>query len=242
MCLITPALTKISIGRPIANQQLYILDHNLQPVPKGMPGELYIGGIGLARGYHKRPELTAERFLPNPFRSEPGARIYKTGDLCRYLEDGNLEYLGRLDHQVKIRGFRVELGEVEAQLAAHSTVKEVVVMAREDIAGDKRLVAYLTAKNGEPPKVSELREWLQAKLPEHMIPSAFVTLEQFPLTPNGKVRCLHPAMARHLQKHPLYCPEMKWKRPSLPFGKKCCVSKASESRTVSLNWVAIPCC
>ena len=179
--------TKPSIGRPIANTQIYILDRNLQPVPVGVPGELHIGGIGLARGYRNRPELTAEKFIAHPFSNDPKARLYKTGDLARYLPDGNIEYLGRLDHQVKIRGFRIELGEIEAQLNQHAAVREAVVVAREDTPGDKRLVAYTTPKNGKPPTVSELRELLKVKLPEYMVPSAFVTLERFPMTPNGKV-------------------------------------------------------
>ncbi len=180
-------LRTVPIGRPIANTQIYILDWNLHPVPIGVAGELHIGGIGLARGYHNRAELTAENFIPDPFRKEPGARLYKTGDLARYLPDGAIEYLGRLDHQVKIRGFRIELGEIESVLAGLPAVREVVVVAREDVAGDKRLVAYLTANGGEPPKDSELRGLFQAKLPEYMVPSAFVTLDRFPLTPNGKV-------------------------------------------------------
>jgi amino acid adenylation domain-containing protein len=180
-------LRTVPIGRPIANTQIRILDQYLQPTPVGVPGELHIGGIGLARGYHNRPELTAEKFIPDPFRTEHGARLYKTGDLARYLPNGAIEYLGRLDHQVKIRGFRIELGEIESALAGLPGVRGAVVMAREDVPGDKRLVAYLTTNSGEPPKVSELRGLLQAKLPEYMVPSAFVTLDRFPLTPNGKV-------------------------------------------------------
>jgi amino acid adenylation domain-containing protein len=180
-------LRTVPIGRPIANTQIYILDRHLQPTPIGVPGELHIGGIGLARGYHNRPELTAEKFIPDPFRSEPGARLYKTGDLARYLANGAIEYMGRMDHQVKIRGFRIELGEIEFVLAELPGVREAVVLAREDAPGDKRLVAYLTFKDGQSPNPSELRGLLQAKLPEYMVPSAFVTLEGFPLTPNGKV-------------------------------------------------------
>ena len=177
----------VPIGRPIANTQLYVVDRWGHPVPIGVPGELLIGGDGLARGYHNRPELTAEKFIPDPFRSEPGARLYKTGDLARYRADGAIEYLGRLDNQVKIRGFRIELGEIESVLAAYPAVREAVVLAREDVPGDKRLVAYLTLKEREPPKDSELRGLLRAKLPDYMVPSAFVILDRFPLTPNGKV-------------------------------------------------------
>ncbi len=180
-------LRTVPIGRPIANTQIYILDRHLQPTPIGVPGELHIGGIGLARGYFNRTELTAEKFIPDPFKSEPGARLYKTGDLARYLPDGAIEYLRRMDHQVKIRGFRIELGEIESVLAGLPGVREAVVVAREDVPGDKRLVAYLTTNGGEPVKNSELRGLLQAKLPDYMVPSVFVTLDRFPLTPNGKV-------------------------------------------------------
>ena len=180
-----PALPPI--GRPIANTKIYLLDPYLQPVPVGVPGELHIGGDGLARGYHNRPELTAERFIPNPFSEEPGARIYKTGDLARYLPDGNIEFLGRIDHQVKIRGFRIELGEIEAVLGQHPAVTETVVLAREDKQGNKRLVAYIVRYQGSTISTSELRNFLRQKLPDYMIPSAFVMLDSLPLTPNGKI-------------------------------------------------------
>jgi acetyltransferase-like isoleucine patch superfamily enzyme/acyl carrier protein len=178
---------KMVIGKPIANTRFYILDANLQPVPIGTPGELFIGGDGLARGYLNRPELTAEKFIADPFSTKQHARLYRTGDLARYHADGQIEFLGRIDNQVKIRGFRIELGEIEAALASHSNVREAIVTAREDNPGDKRLVAYLTAKNGEMPKASELRSLLHAKLPDYMLPSAFVTLEKLPLTASGKV-------------------------------------------------------
>ena len=177
----------VPLGRPIANTQIYILDRHLMPVPVGVAGELHIGGVPLARGYHHRAELTAERFIADPFSSELGARLYKTGDLARYLPDGNLEFLGRLDHQVKIRGFRIELGEIESLLAGHPGVAEAVGVVREDVPGDKRLVAYVTGRGEQPPALSELRALLQTKLPVYMIPSAVVTLDRFPLTPNGKV-------------------------------------------------------
>jgi amino acid adenylation domain-containing protein/non-ribosomal peptide synthase protein (TIGR01720 family) len=175
------------IGRPIANIQVYVLDCQLQPVPVGVPGELYIGGDGLARGYLNRPELTAEKFITHPFSQEPGARLYKTGDLVCYQPDGNLEFLGRLDQQVKLHGFRIELGEVETVLSQHPAVQESVVLAREDRPGDKRLVAYLVPDQEPAPSVSELRGFLQRQLPEYMVPSAFVLLDALPLTPNGKV-------------------------------------------------------
>ncbi|WNG58277.1 amino acid adenylation domain-containing protein [Archangium gephyra] len=176
----------VPIGRPIANTQLYLLDASLQPVPVGVPGELYLGGEGLARGYLRRPELTAERFIPHPFSDSPGTRLYRTGDLARYLPDGSVEFLGRRDAQVKVRGFRVELGEVEAALVRHPAVREAVVVVREDTPGVRRLVAYVT---GEPraPGVDALRAFLERELPPHMVPGAFVALEALPLSPNGKV-------------------------------------------------------
>ncbi|MBD1938352.1 non-ribosomal peptide synthetase [Microcoleus sp. FACHB-68] len=181
------------IGRPIPDLQVYLLDNNRQPVPIGVPGEMYIGGAGVARGYLNRPELTAERFISNCFSDEPEARLYKSGDLARYLPNGELEYLGRIDHQVKIRGFRIELGEIEAALSQHPSVAEAVVIAREDELGDKRLVAYIVADEPlidsqvSPIKYSELRSFLKEKLPEYMVPAAFVFLPSIPLTSNGKV-------------------------------------------------------
>lgn len=176
----------IPIGHPIANTQLYVLDRHWQPVPIGLAGELYIGGLGLARGYLNRPDLTAEKFIPNSFSDEPAQRLYKTGDLARYRPDGTLEFLGRIDNQVKIRGFRIELGEIEAVLGEHPGVGEVVVLAQEDVVGDKRLVAYLVANQQPAPSISELRRFLK-ELPEYMVPSAFVLLSALPLTQNGKV-------------------------------------------------------
>jgi amino acid adenylation domain-containing protein len=179
--------SSVPIGRPIANTQVYILDAQLQPVPIGIAGELYTGGDGLARGYLNRPELTAEKFIPDPFSEDPAARFYKTGDLARYLPDGKIEFLGRIDHQVKIRGFRIELGEVESVLGRHPAVEEAVVIAREDVPGDKRLVAYVVASHEPTPTFSELRSFLEEKLPDYMIPAAFVPLDAMPLTDNGKV-------------------------------------------------------
>jgi len=199
------------IGQPIANTQIYLLDSQMQPVPEGVPGELYIGGIALARGYLNRPDLTKERFIPDPFSDSSQARLYKTGDLARYLSDGNIEFLGRSDDQVKIRGFRIELGEIEVAIAASPAVRQAVVLAREDVPGDKRIVAYIvpTSQESPPQKQSEetqeqaeqglqkqnsiaglvqsLRSYLKARMPEYMVPSAFVVLEAFPVTPSGKV-------------------------------------------------------
>ncbi|MFB2836725.1 non-ribosomal peptide synthetase, partial [Floridanema evergladense] len=194
------------IGRPIANTQIYILDRYRKPVPIGVPGELHIGGVSLARGYLNRPELTSEKFITNPFgdrgqvlgcREEEfpqpltptpqPPRLYKTGDLARYLPDGNIEYLGRIDNQVKIRGFRIELGEIEVILGQHPQVQAAAAIVREDTPGDKRLVAYITSQPSATPTSSELRQYLKAKLPDYMVPSAYVLLETLPLTPSGKV-------------------------------------------------------
>jgi amino acid adenylation domain-containing protein len=175
----------IPIGRPIANTEVYLLDHHLSPVPIGVAGELYIGGDGLGRGYLNGPELTAEKFIPHPFSSGPGARLYKTGDLARYLPDGNIEFLGRGDHQVKIRGYRIEPGEIESVLRAQPHIKEALVLARPDVTGDKRLVGYVVSD--DPIDIGGLRNFLAHKLPDYMIPSAFVFLDSLPLTSYGKV-------------------------------------------------------
>ncbi|MCP4702406.1 MAG: amino acid adenylation domain-containing protein, partial [Gammaproteobacteria bacterium] len=177
----------VPIGKAIANTQLYILDKSLQPVPVGVPGELHLGGVGLARGYLNRPELTAEKFIPNPFSDAPEARLYKTGDLCRYLADGNIEYLRRIDFQIKIRGLRVELGEIETAIEQDEAVQQAVVIVREDQPGDKRLAAYIASKPQQLPTGTELRAVLKKKLPDYMVPAAFVMLDKIPLTPNGKV-------------------------------------------------------
>jgi amino acid adenylation domain-containing protein len=178
----------ISIGSPLANTRPYVLDRRLRAVPAGIVGELYIGGAGLARGYRHRPGLTAERFVPDPFGDPPGGRLYRTGDLARWRLDGRLECLGRLDHQVKVRGFRVELGEIEAALARHPSVREAVVAARPDPSGEMSLAAYIARRDGSTPSTAaELRPWLLSTIPEYMVPSAFVFLDALPLTPNGKI-------------------------------------------------------
>lgn len=189
---LSPEATTIPIGKPIGNTTCYILDTYLNPVPVGVVGELYIGGDGLARGYLNRPELTAERFIGNPFVSKDdkargyNTQLYKTGDLCRYLEDGNIEYIGRIDHQVKIRGFRIELGEIENALLAYQGVKEAIVLAREDNPAEKHLAAYLVMPE-DLFDASVLRTHLKSSLPEYMVPSLFIRLDAFPLTPNGKL-------------------------------------------------------
>ena len=180
-------LQVVPIGKPLPNTQIHILDSQLKPVPFGEPGEIHIGGVQVARGYLNRTELTAEKFIPDPFSNEPNARLYKTGDLARYLPDETILFLGRTDHQVKIWGNRVELGEIEATLTQHSSIREAVVIAREVGPGDKRLAAYVVLYQEHPISFNELREFLTAKLPEYMLPTSFTLLDSMPLTPNGKV-------------------------------------------------------
>ena len=176
-----------SIGRPIANTQIYILDEYLRQVPIGEQGELYIGGVGLAKGYFNRPDLTAERFISHPFSDEPGARLYKTGDVARFLPDGQIAFLGRNDQQIKIRGYRIEPDEIVSVLNRHTSIQTSLVIAREDIPGDKRLIAYVVLVPDSHITVSSLRDTLKKSLPDYMIPTAYVVLEMLPLTPNGKV-------------------------------------------------------
>jgi natural product biosynthesis luciferase-like monooxygenase protein len=185
--LISNGGREISLGRPVANTEVYILDNHLQPVPVGIPGELYIGGEGVVRGYLGRSELTATRFIPNPFSTKQGARLYKTGDLAQFLSSGNIEFLGRTDHQVKIRGFRIEPAELEMLLAGHPAVRDAVVVAREDKNGDKRLVAYVVAQPDQVPTPNEMRAYIRKNVPEYMVPSTIVFMEALPLTPNGKI-------------------------------------------------------
>jgi acyl-CoA synthetase (AMP-forming)/AMP-acid ligase II/acyl carrier protein len=192
------------IGRPLPDLQVYLLNEYLQPVPVGVPGEMYVGGAGVTRGYLNRPELTTERFIPSPFDpplpplnkggTQGGAKLYKTGDLACYLPNGELEYLGRIDNQVKIRGFRIELGEIEALLASHPQIWETVVLVLDDTTGDKRLVAYIVPQSEITITIDEIRQFLKAKLPDYMVPNAFVILAALPLTANGKIdrRALPP--------------------------------------------------
>jgi amino acid adenylation domain-containing protein len=184
---VAPSPALITIGGPVANTQLHILDPKLRPVPPGVAGELHIGGLGLARGYRNRPELTAEKFIPDPFSSTPGARLYKTGDLARTRAGGEIEVLGRIDHQVKINGFRIELGEIEVRLREHPLVREAVVVAHETAPGRKQLVAYLVLHPGAAATAHDWRPFLEQKLPVYMVPSVFVSLPALPLTPSGKI-------------------------------------------------------
>jgi acyl carrier protein len=177
----------VSIGRPIPNARIYVLGPGMSPSPAGMAGELFVGGDGVVRGYLGRPELTAEKFVPDPFGGEPGARLYRTGDRARWLADGRLEFMGRKDDQVKLRGFRIEPGEIEAVLREDPRVREAVVVVREDVPGEKRLVAYVVPVEEGGVGGAELRKVVGARLPDYMVPSAFVTLEWLPLNPSGKV-------------------------------------------------------
>jgi len=176
----------ITLGQPLPEKEVYLLDENLQPTPLGIPGEIYLGGK-LARGYLTRPDLTAEKFTPHPFNKEPGARLYRTGDLGRYLSDGSIEFLGRVDDQIKVRGFRIEPAEIEKIIVQHPAITEGVVVAREDKPGNRRLVAYVVPQREKPATVGELRKFLTARLPEYLVPSAFVLLEVLPRMANGKV-------------------------------------------------------
>jgi amino acid adenylation domain-containing protein len=190
-CITTPpgaGIVHLSIGRPVANMRIYILDGHLSPVPVKVPGELHVAGVGVGRGYLHDPQRTAEVFIPDPFATIPGSRLYKTGDLARYLEDGLIEFQGRLDYQVKVRGFRIELGEIEAVLGGHPLLTAAVVTAHEtNVQGDKRLVAYVVPEAGQEISVDELQSYLKERLPDYMLPAHFVTLASFPLTPNGKI-------------------------------------------------------
>jgi acyl-CoA synthetase (AMP-forming)/AMP-acid ligase II len=234
----------LPIGRPIANVRVYALDDRLQPVPIGLPGELYIGGAGVARGYLDRPALTAERFLPDPFGDEPGARLYRTGDLVRWRPDGLLEFLGRADHQVKIRGFRVELGEVESALLRVPGVREALVAVRDDGAGGRTLTAYVVGHEGQTVRAGDLRRWLRDRLPGFMIPSAFVTLAALPLNPSGKVDRGGPAPSRagrgRAPRRPRSGPAIAWRPSSRRSGRTSWGSGPSASPTTSSTWAGIP--
>jgi acyl-CoA synthetase (AMP-forming)/AMP-acid ligase II/aryl carrier-like protein len=196
----------VPIGRPVANTQIYILDEYLNPVPIGVQGDLYIGGIQLARGYQNRPDLTAATFVPDRFATEPGRRLYKTGDVARFRADGNVEYLGRSDFQVKVRGFRIELGEIESVLQGHPLIKDAVVIARTGPTADSHLVAYVVALEAAAPDVAAMKDYLRQTLPAHMVPAQIVQLTQLPLNKNGKVdrKALPEPGLQGLQLEPRY--------------------------------------
>jgi acyl carrier protein len=179
--------TTLPLSRPLANCKIYLLDQSLNPAPTGIPGEIHIGGSGVARGYLNRPETTSERFIPDPFATQSGARMYKTGDLAKFLPDGTVEFLGRKDHQVKIRGYRIELDEIQTVLSRHPDVCSAVLTVRDDEADDKQLIAYVVLHDGKTSTSDELRRYLRRELPEFMIPATIVQLDKFPLTPMGKV-------------------------------------------------------
>jgi acyl carrier protein len=181
------ARARVAIGRPISNTQTYVLDAALRAVPIGLPGELYVGGAGLARGYWRNPRLTAERFVPNPFARRPGARLYRTGDLARYGLDGNLECLGRVDPQLKVRGIRIEPGEIETVLSGHPAIGQAAVAAHENAPGDRRLIAYYVPRSSSTVSARDLREFLATRLPEAMVPSRFIPVPTLPLTASGKL-------------------------------------------------------
>ena len=213
------------IGVPIPDLQVYILDRFQQPAPIGVIGEIYVGGAGVAAGYLKREELTQQKFLPDTFGKKPGATLYRTGDLARYLPSHDIEYFGRIDHQVKIRGFRIELGEIEAVLGKHPGVKQCVVTAREDVPGEKILVAYFEAPAGVAPDVSELRAHLKKEIPDYMVPSTFVRLDKLPLTPNGKIdlKALPAPDERsiEIEGHFRCAARFRWNRCLRNCGRKC---------------------
>jgi acyl-CoA synthetase (AMP-forming)/AMP-acid ligase II len=187
VCRLALSDEPVSIGRPIANTRIYLLDHALNPAPVGVPGELYIGGHGLSAGYLNREELTAERFIRDHFSAEPDQHLYRTGDMARYLPDGRIELLGRIDQQIKVRGHRIEPGEIEAVMQKHPAIRQAAVVAVENNDGNKRLVAYLVFSPGLSLSAGEVRDFLKARLPKYMIPAAFVALGSMPMTPNGKV-------------------------------------------------------
>jgi acyl carrier protein len=187
VCKIDPVQTTPVIGRPLGNIRVYLLDEHQQPVPVGIPGEVFVSGTGVARGYLHNPALTAERFIPDPFSNSSGARLYRTFDLARYKPDGNIEFLGRIDHQVKIRGYRIEPGEIEAALRTHPALGDVIVTTAEDVSGEKALVAYVVSMSQPAPDVDELKRFLRERLPAYMVPSEFALLDSLPVAANGKL-------------------------------------------------------
>ena len=243
-CQANNELMTVPIGRPISNIQIHLLDEHLQSVPIGIAGELYIGGVGLGRGYLNRADLTAERFISDRFSRVNGARLYKTGDLARYLRDGSIDFLGRLDHQVKIRGIRIELGEIDAVLKQHPSVLDSAVVAAGDLDGDRRIIAYVVTARDQAVTVEELRNFVKGKLPEYMAPATFVFIQAMPLTLSGKIdrrKLLAIDSSRIEFRKPYVAPRTPVEEELALIWQELLKKERIGYSIISLNGVAIPC-